>query len=167
MEVCVGKSYHLKDDLFLIAKDNSLMANKENGNYRPHYFCFPDPTIEGIYWAVPQSSKIEKFKQLIARKVAKFGKCDTIVIGEFGGKENAFLIQNMFPITAKYVDHEHTINGLSISLHNALALEITEKAKRILELKKRGYNYLFTDVDKLYQIMQTELNQEKQKKPCK
>ena len=40
-------------------------------------------------------------------KGKKYGRCNTIVIGKFAGKENAYLIQNAFPIIGKYLDHIH------------------------------------------------------------
>ena len=35
-----GKFYFIKDEFFDVFKDYTLMANKENGNKRPCYFCF-------------------------------------------------------------------------------------------------------------------------------
>ena len=160
MSVSVGKSYHLKDSFFALAADDNLMKNKEDGHYRPHYFCVADPTTEGIYWAIPQSTKVEKYERIMQNKIerSKSHRCDTIVIGNFGGKDNAFLIQNMFPITDKYIDHEHLIDGSSVTVHDALCSEIETKALRVLNLHKRGIHILFPDVDRIYGIMHTELS---------
>lgn len=159
MGVSVGKSYHLKDSFFDLAADDNLMKNKEDGHYRPHYFCVADPKTEGIFWAIPQSTKVEKFKRIMQSKIekSKAHRCDTIVIGNFGGKENAFLIQNMFPITEKYIDHEHLIEGLSVKVHDDLCTEINTKALRVLNLHKSGYRILFPDVNKIYKLMADEL----------
>jgi len=35
------------------------------------------------------------------------GKCIKIVIGEYTGVNAAFLLQNMFPVLPKYIDHIH------------------------------------------------------------
>ncbi len=80
MNVSVGKSYHIKDSFFSLVNDDKLMSNKESDNYRPHFFFFADPQIQGIYWAIPQSTKVAKYKMLVEQKTAKYGKCNTIII---------------------------------------------------------------------------------------
>lgn len=157
MQVSVGKSYHIKDEFFELVKDDKPMANKEGGSYRPHFFFFADPKTAGIYWAVPQSSRVEKYRLLINQKIKKYGRCNTIVVGEFGGRDSAFLIQNMFPIIEKYVDHEHTIGGMSVIIHTALSETIISDAHQVLALWQRGYKLVFPDIDKIYAIMQREL----------
>ena len=71
MGVYVGKSYHIKDTFFSLVNDDKLMTNKEGNNYRPHFFFFADPRVEGIYWAVPQSTKVTKYRALIQQKIEK------------------------------------------------------------------------------------------------
>lgn len=156
MDVCVGKIYHLKDSFFALVNDNKLMANKENGSYRPHFFFVADPEIKGIYWAIPQSSRVEKYRKLLNDKVAKYGKCNTIVIDKIAGRESAFLIQNMFPITEKYVDHEHTIAGKPAFVHVKLAEQLKENAEEVLMLHRKGHRIVFPDIDRIYDLMKTE-----------
>lgn len=157
MDIFIGKSYHIKDDFFALVNDEKLMTNKEGSNYRPHFFFFADTQIPGIYWAVPQSSKVEKYRSVVQQKIAKYGKCNTVVLGSFGGEENAFLIQNMFPIIEKYVDHEHTIGGISVKIHNKLSKNIISNAMEVLSLHRRGYHVIFPDVDRIYQMMKQGL----------
>ena len=45
--------------------DPYLKGNKA-GN-RPHYYCFED-TATGIYWMIPLSSRIDKFRKIIEKK---------------------------------------------------------------------------------------------------
>lgn len=97
MSVSVGKSYHIKDSFFSLVNDSKLMVNKEGNNYRPHFFFFEDTKTKGIYWAVPQSTKIAKYQAIIQQKIAKYGKCNTIVIGNFGGQDNAFFDSKYVP----------------------------------------------------------------------
>ena len=40
----------------------------------------------------------EKFRTIHDKQVQKYGRCLTIVLGEFDGREAAFLLQNMFPV---------------------------------------------------------------------
>lgn len=159
VDIITGKSYHISDDFFKKVSDPMLMTNKEDEKYRPHFFFFKDAKTNGIYWAVPQSSRTIKYKEIIKKKIAKYGKCNTIIIGEFGGKENAFLIQNMFPITEKYVDHEHTIDGKSVKIHSTLSANIISNAKEVLALHRRGVNLIFPDVDRIYDLMASELSE--------
>lgn len=162
MVIAIGKSYHIKDDFFALVNDDKLMVNKEDGNYRPHFFFFADPVTDGIFWAVPQSTKIAKYQNIMQNKISKYGKCNTIVIGNFGGKDNAFLIQNMFPIIEKYVDHEHTIGGVGVNIHNALSKTIISNAKQVLSLHNRGVNLVFPDIDRIYSLMEVELEKMKE-----
>ena len=69
MSVSVGKSYHIKDSFFSLVNDSKLMVNKEGNNYRPHFFFFEDTKTKGIYWAVPQSTKIANIKQLFNKRL--------------------------------------------------------------------------------------------------
>lgn len=153
MEVKQGYSYHIKEEFFSDVSDSSLMSNKENGNYRPHYYAIEDFKNKDIVWMIPISSKVEKYKEIIASKIKKNGKCSTIVIGIFAGVENAFLIQNAFPIKAIYLDHIHTIKGNPITVHKKLDKELCTKLKEVIAMKNRGINLFFTDVDRIFDIM--------------
>ena len=157
-------SYHIKDLYFtkaaefLKTNETHLMSNKEDTNYRPHFLCFKDNNNPDILWAVPQSSKVEKYQRLIQSKMQKYGRCDTIVIGEFAGRNNAFLIQNMFPISERYIDHVHTISGKPVEIHPNLQAEIQSKARRVLNIYKRNKKILFADINKLYLMVSEELS---------
>ena len=69
---------------------------------------------------IPISSQADKYKGIIEKKKKRYGKCNTIVIGLFAGKENAFLIQNAFPVIEKYFDHIHTIQEQPVTIHKKL-----------------------------------------------
>lgn len=155
-------SYHIKDSFFtdieqaLGTKNTHLMSNKENEGYRPHFLCVKDARNPNIYWAVPQSTKVEKYKNQIKIKKEKYGHCDTIVIGLFAQKENAFLIQNMFPITQNYIDHVHTIDGNAVAIHKNLEKKIISKVKKVLKAKNRGIKLVFPDIDAIYNFLQNK-----------
>lgn len=82
--------YIIKDKFFEDMPDPYLKGNKA-GN-RPHYYCFED-TNTGIYWMIPLSSRIDKYKGIVEIK-AKAGKpCDIIHIVKLDDSlESAFLI---------------------------------------------------------------------------
>lgn len=156
--VHVGQSYHLKDSFFTLVNDDKLMRNKENGRYRPHYFCFEDNLNPDILWAIPQTTQVEKFREIYNRKVAKYGFCNTILFGSFAGQDNAFLIQNMFPIISKYIDHVHTVNGIPVTLQTSFERTLIKQARSVLALHRRGRNLIFPDIDRIYALMINELN---------
>ena len=59
----------------------------------------------------------------------------------------------MFPIIEKYVDHEHTINGLGVNIHSTLSASIISNAKEVLSLHDRGYKLVFPNINNIYALM--------------
>lgn len=104
MEIQKGFAYHIKDEYFEVAKDKNLMQNKEKGSYRPTLYCMKDEST-GLLWMIPISSQYEKFAAIREKIISKGKVCRGIVLGEFDGHDAAFLIQNMFPVTERYIDH--------------------------------------------------------------
>lgn len=101
-----GHFYYIDDQYFLDFPDDRLMRNKEAINGQPHnrpcFYAFRDDRT-GLYWLIPFSSQVEKFREYYNAKIAKYGKCDTIIFGDVLGYEKVFLIQNMCPVTEKYI----------------------------------------------------------------
>lgn len=110
---------------------------------------------------IPISSQVEKYKIIIEKKKQRYGKCNTIIIGRFAGKDNAFLIQNAFPILAKYFDHVHTIENKPITIHKKLDRELTINLREVLALHKRGIHLIFPDIEKIQEKMEEEFNETK------
>lgn len=158
MDIRQGYSYHIKDSFFEMIQDKHMMSNKENGSYRPHYYAIQDKTNSQIYWMIPISSQVEKYKNIIKQKEKKYGKCNTIVIGRFAGKENVFLIQNAFPIISKYMDHIHTVEGRPIKVHKNLNKNLIDNLKTILSMYDCGVNLFFTDIQYILSILENEIN---------
>lgn len=157
MKVQQGYSYHIRDEFFELINDKYLMSSKENGNYRPHFYAVQDKKSPDLYWMIPISSQAEKYKRINERKEKKYGKCNTIVIGRFAGKENAFLIQNAFPIIEKYLDHVHTIQGQPITVHKELNKTLVKNLQDVLAMYDSGVKLLFAEVKKIRHIMEQEL----------
>lgn len=105
---------------------------------------------------VPLSSRIEKFKAIHDKQVAKYGKSLTIVLGEFDGIEAAFLLQNIFPIRDYYLDHVHTRNNNPVPVKHSIQKEVTTRIKKIRKLVSKEKKVVFSDIDRLEQIMLTE-----------
>lgn len=155
MDYQEGYVYHIKDEYFIKANDPSLMQNKENGNYRPTFYCMRDEKTS-LLWLVPLSSRIKKFQAIYDKQVKKYGNCLTIVMGEYDGKQAAFLLQNMFPITEKYLDHIHTRNNNPVPVKYSIQTEVSTKMKRILQLHARGKKIVFPDISRLESLMLKE-----------
>ena len=157
MEIRQGYSYHIKDEFFELVQDKYLMSNKEQGNYRPHYYAIQDKKNLELYWMIPISSQAEKYKGVIEKKKKRYGKCNTIVIGLFAGTENAFLIQNAFPVIEKYFDHIHTIQKQPVTIHKKLDKLLVENLNEVLAMHNRGIKLTFTDITAIRAIMEKEL----------
>lgn len=157
MEIRQGYSYHIKDEFFDMVQDKYLMGNKENGNYRPHFLAVQDNKNKELYWMIPISSQIEKYKGIMEKKIKRYGKCNTIIIGKFAGRDNAFLIQNAFPVTKKYFDHVHTIEDEPVMIHSKLNRELTVNLREVLALYRRGIRLIFPDIEDIKEKMEKEL----------
>ena len=157
MEVMQGYSYHIKNAFFDMVNDKFLMSNKENGNYRPHFLAIQDNKNKDLYWMIPISSQVEKYKKIIEKKIERYGKCNTIIIGKFAGKENAFLIQNAFPIISKYLDHVHKIENKPIMVHSKLERILIVNLREVLAMYGQGIRLIFPDIIAIQKKMEDEL----------
>lgn len=150
-----GHFYFLNDQYFIDFPDQFLMQNKEiiNGRVhnRPCFYAFEDGSHLGLFWFIPFSSQVNKFQRIYNRKIAKYHKCDTIVFGEVLGHQKAFLIQNMCPATAKYINNEYldSVSNLPVRITGILENEIITKAKRVLALQRQGKRLVFPDILKI------------------
>lgn len=147
----VGHFYYIDDSYFGDFSDPYLMKNKENVNGkihdRPCFYTFQDHST-GIYWMIPFSSQVSKFKKIYNNKMKKYKRCDTIVFGEVLGYEKAFLIQNMCPITSKYMKNEYfdARSNVPVRVNGVLEKELKEKASRVLALQRKEAKLIFPNV---------------------
>ena len=132
----------------IFANDNKLMTNHEGTATRPNYFCIKRE-YSNLLWFIPMSSKVCKFKKIIEKKVQNTGRCDTIVIGNYRNRDTAFLLQNMFPITEKYIDHIDTANCIALKVAKKTRKEIITRVNRVFKLKECGIKVIFPDVDRI------------------
>ena len=154
MKVQTWYLYHIKDDFFDIVNDDNLMQNHEKGKKRPTYFTIKD---NDILWFIPISSKIDKYKKIIDKKIEKNGFCNTILIEKIFDEESAILLQNAFPTLEKYIDHVHTIDGKPARVPEKLEQIIYDNFKELMKLNTRGIKVFFTDIDKMKEQMLEEL----------
>ncbi len=130
------------------------MQNHEKGKKRPTYFTIKD---KDILWFIPISSKVDKYKKIINKKIERYGFCNTIIIRKIADADAAILLQNAFPTLEKYIDHVHTVDGVPLIVPTDLQNEIKSLFKNMIGLKKRGTNLFFTDIDSLKQRMLDEI----------
>ncbi|MDO5151506.1 MAG: hypothetical protein Q4D76_19310 [Oscillospiraceae bacterium] len=138
--------YIIKDEFFVRFNDPFLKGNKEEN--RPHYYCFQDNT-EGIYWVIPMSSRVEKYKKIIVKKKEQNKPCDILHICRLSsGIENVFLIQDMFPVTENYILRPYTIGENILTLTKDKDIKVVEKkALRIKNMIENGKRFIPYQVD--------------------
>lgn len=138
--------YIIKDSFFEDMSDPYLKGNKE-GN-RPHYYCFEDMNT-AIYWVIPLSSRIDKYKKIMEKKEKAGKPCNILHIVKLDDShESAFLIQDMFPVIDEYIEREYTIAGNHLMLtseHTARTIE--QKARKVMGMLKRGVKFTPTQPD--------------------
>ena len=133
MKIKTGYLYHIKDEYFDIVNDENLMTNHEKGKKRPTYFTIKD---KDILWFIPISSKVDKYRNIINKKIQKYGFCNTILIEKIFEEDSAILLQNAFPTLEKI---------------------ILETFKKLMKLHVRGIKVFFTDIDKIEEMMLDEI----------
>ena len=149
------------------------MQNKEiiNGirHDRPCFYAFPDVKYEKLFWCVPISSKVEKYKEIYDKKIQKFGKCNTIHFGDVMGQKRAFLIQNMFPITKDYIADVYIDKNTKkeVTIDPKISRDVQNNAREVLKLNSRGIPVIFPDVRKIKSalIQQLEKAQNSESNP--
>lgn len=147
----IGTFYFINDQYFIDFPDQYLSKNHETINGQRHGIpCFYGLTIgsDNIYWMIPISSQIRKYQNLYSNKIARYGNCDTLVFGNVLGYRKAFLIQNMCPVTAPYIDTQYidSNSGLPVKVDGVLEQEIIHKANKILALVRKGKKLVFPDI---------------------
>ncbi|MDL2261449.1 hypothetical protein LJC08_04370 [Methanimicrococcus sp. OttesenSCG-928-J09] len=147
-----GCFYFISDEFFERFPDKELLKNKgmrnSNGGKRPCFLAFEDLEYSNISWMIPISSKIEKYQAIQNYNFKKNGRCDIIHISSLLGKQTAFVIQKMFPITQRYIEEKYTIRKQeNVRIQKDDEKEIIEKANRILMLHKNKIPVITPDID--------------------
>ena len=137
--------YIISNEFFDFAKDPYLKDNKDEK--RPFYYCLEDQ--DGLFWMIPLSSRVEKYRALMEIRKAKHKPNDGLYICKLpSDKSSVFLIQDMFPITEKYIEREYTLNGNHLCLVKEVDIKnIYAKAKKVKKLIERGVKITPTSPD--------------------
>lgn len=137
MEISVHGLYIVKDSYFADFPSEHWMWNKAES--RPQYLAIQDAS--GLLWLIPLSSKVENYRAKIARVEERRGEgnCVYYHIGKIAGKERAFIISGMFPITECYISHQYTISSVPYIVRDKeLIRQLHSKAQRYLRLLEQG-----------------------------
>lgn len=154
-----GHFYFIKDEFYDNLEGCNLMTNKnyesptEGG--RPCHYCLKH---KDYYWMVPVSSRIDKFRSIYNNKISKKGYCDTIRFGYINGQERAFLIQNCFPVTEKYVKEEYKINKntVPVTISDDLSKELNGLIRKVIRMYEKGIIIPLTDLNKIISYLQND-----------
>ena len=166
LDVNNGRFCFISDQYYKDFTDEFLMRNKEivNGvmHDRPCFFVFRDSTTPEIYWLVPISSNYSKYKALYDKKIERYGRCNTIRFGEVLGKQAAFLIQNMCPVTEHYIREVYVDkNGVAIQIDGRIAQDVITNAREVLAITKRGAKVIFPDVNAIHKTLCKQILEQK------
>lgn len=154
MNLATGCLYFIKDQYFIDFPDDKLIRNKETVNGQPHNrpcFVALREQDSDIVWFIPFSSQTTKYHAIANKKIQQYGKCDTILFGYVLGHEKAFLIQNMFPATDRYVLNQYidSYTNNPVRLDGAFETKLIQSAKKVLALVRQGRKLIFADVLKI------------------
>ncbi len=151
-----GEFYFLSDEYCDKFSNHGVMANKEVAadglHRRPCFYSIQDIKNPNIYWMVPISSRIDKYKSVLQQKLKRYSQYDGLEFGFVQGREAAFLLQNICPVTAKYVAEKYIDEktGKSVSIPNDLKRKIDAKAKKIMNKYYDGVKIVITDLDYIF-----------------
>lgn len=130
------------------------MSNKEDGRYRPTFLCFEDDKYSEIFWMVPLTTKYDKFKKIKEKQDEKFGDSIGIVLGEYDGKDAAFLVQNAFPVLQEHIDHTHDRKGNPVPVAAPIAEEVRSKLRRLIVLRTvKKQKVGFVDIESIKRLL--------------
>lgn len=158
----LGSFYFISNIYYDKFKNCGLMENKEymdgGTGGRPCYFSFKEENTD-LYWMVPISSQIDKYEAQRQIAIGKFGICDGIVFGHVLGEKRAFLIQNMCPITDRYIDNIYIDKSSEnpVTIPNDLKSEINAKVRKAVRLYRRGTKIVLTKILDIEKVLLDEL----------
>lgn len=70
------------------------------------------------------------------------------------GSEKAFLIQNIFPVTEKFVKYPYLNSSGNPQICGASDLQkIISRAHKILSLENHGFHIVFTDIERMLETL--------------
>lgn len=103
-------SIFLSDEYCEKFKHYGVMSNKEASidglHRRPCFYSVVDCKIL-IYWMIPVSSQVDKYRKILNNKLKKYKVYDGLEFGYVQGREATFLLQNICPVKKGHVVEEY------------------------------------------------------------
>ena len=158
-----GHFYYIKNKYFELISNGKLMKNKiafdGKEHNRPCFYAFQDNKTK-LFWLIPISSQVEKYKIIYDKKISKYKKCDTLIFGKVLGYQKAFLLQNMFPVSEEFINNEYMDNNTNRAVMVEIKLEklIMKKARKLLAMYRKGINLIFTDPDLIEAVLSQKID---------
>lgn len=160
-----GNLYFIKDEYFEKFLNQKLLTNKEitssGERNRPCYYAFQDEENPEVKWMIPISLRVEKFEKKYEQSVKRYGQCDVLTFGFVKGNRNVFSIQNMCPVTERYILNEYmdAQTGNPIYIASDTRREINAKVRKIIRLHKKGISLAHADILWMKEQLLNELNE--------
>ena len=156
--------YFLSDQYYIDFPDPLLMKNKEviagKSHDRPCFFAFEDKKHPHILWLVPIASQVDKYKRIAEKKIEKYGRCNTIRFGTVLGREAAFLIQNICPVTSTYLTGYYDKEHNPIRIDNRIVKDVTENSREVVGIARFSPHIVYPDIWNIYDTLSKELGRE-------
>lgn len=150
------KFYFLSDEYCEKFKYYGVMSNKEASvdglHRRPCFYSVVDCRNPDIYWMIPISSQVDKYRRILNNKLKKYKVYDGLEFGYVQGREAAFLLQNICPVKKEHVVEEYTNEsiGKSVQIPNDLKRKLNAKARKIMNKYYDGTKIVITDLDYIF-----------------
>lgn len=141
--------YCEKYETYGVMKNKEFVDGKEHK--RPCFYAIKDRE-EDIYWMIPISSKISKYQNL-NQKLQKYPVYDGLEFGYVRGRRAAFLLQNLCPVTEKYIAEEYidSNNNKPVMVNSkVIKNKIRKKANKLIQLTKQGKKVTITNASEIY-----------------
>lgn len=157
-----GNFYFLTDEYCDRFKKYGVMDNKEaigeELHGRPCFYAFPDDDDEDIFWMIPISSQVRKYEDILAEKLQRYSTYDGLEFGYVRGRRAAFLLQNICPVTKKYIREEYIDcnTSMPVCIPNDLQRAINAKARKIVRFAKKGTKISITNIMEIIKALKAE-----------
>ena len=152
-----GYAYFIKDDFFELfgsPQASKLCCNKGTGHMRPYYCCKKERNSD-LFWMIPMTTRYDKYLSRNVDQKNNYGKCITIALAKFAGRNAAILIQNAIPVHPEYITGPFTRNGNPVPLHTTVQRVVFSNLQRSLSIHRRGGCVFFPDIDYIQDIQIT------------
>lgn len=140
MNLKPGHLYFVKNEFFDFVNDPHLMKNYPQTK-RPHYYAITDRKT-GLFWLIPCSSRVEKYERIINRQKKSGHAVTTIKIATIAGRKSALLLQDMFPISERFIEEPYYRSGHPVRIGDPKIIKEIERASnQVIGMIRAGIQF--------------------------